>query len=192
MLAEMDIPTSIENIAVACFRLFPSKFQMCDYPQFPDMTRTNRALLQLRPKYRGWATGSPKQGFFLNATGEQIAMRTKVVLGTSLIDTPTGGANQRHREAGKETIDRKARLAMIRESVCFRKFEEDQEPRGLDFLDMLNVYSHTPPKAIRESLRLLRTMANHEGDELLLRFLKWCHGTFAPYLDNVKKGKKVR
>ena len=192
VLTDMDIPTSIENIAVASFRLFPARFQMCDYPEFPDLTRTNRALLQLRPKYRGWATGSTKSGFVLNAAGEDVARTTKGILSSTTLMADAKATPGGRREAGKATIDKKAYVTRIRQSACFRKFQDNEKPRGLDFLDMLNSYSHTPPEEIRRSLRLIETIAGDESDEAVLRFVKWCRQMFTSYLVDDKKEKKTR
>ena len=68
-LQEWNIPTSLENIAVASHRLFPVKFAMVGWSEFPDITRTNRTVLQMRPKYRNLASSSASQGVFLNQNG---------------------------------------------------------------------------------------------------------------------------
>src|SRR3972149_6090882 len=57
-LQRWRITTSLENVAVASHRMFPVKFAMVGWPQLPDITRTNRSVLQMRPKYRNLATSS--------------------------------------------------------------------------------------------------------------------------------------
>jgi hypothetical protein len=51
-LQTWGILTSLENVAVASHRLFPVKFGMVGWSEFPDVNRTNRSVLQMRPKYR--------------------------------------------------------------------------------------------------------------------------------------------
>jgi len=189
LLAEMNIPTTIENISVACFRLFPHKFHMIDYPQFPDLARANRALLQLRPKYRGWATGSVKRGFQLNSKGAEIVRQIKLQLNIS--DISQNGYEQRNknREVGKASMDKKSYLTKIRESECYKKYCEKKEMRGLDFLDMLNAYSHTPPEELRRSMKLIETIAKDLSDTEIVEFLNWCRGMFDNYLKDEKKKK---
>src|SRR6266498_1127761 len=60
-----EIPTTYENISVLNARFFPSEFALAGFPEFPDTTRTVRTLLQMRPKYRGFATSDPRKGVFL-------------------------------------------------------------------------------------------------------------------------------
>src|SRR2546426_9038495 len=73
LLNKRDIPTTLENIGVANFRMFPRRFAMVGFPDYPDVTRVNRALLQLRPKYRNWAMGNAKLGWQLTVAGEEEA-----------------------------------------------------------------------------------------------------------------------
>src|SRR3989454_11226835 len=73
LLNKRDIPTTLENIGVANFRMFPRRFAMVGFPDYPDVTRVNRALLQLRPKYRNWAMGNAKLGWHLTVAGEEEA-----------------------------------------------------------------------------------------------------------------------
>jgi len=61
-LNNWDIPTTYENISVLNARLFPNDFGLSGFPDLPDAMRTNRTLLQMRPKYRGFATSDPRKG----------------------------------------------------------------------------------------------------------------------------------
>jgi len=61
-LTTWDIPTSYENISVLNARLFPQDFGMTGFPDLPDGMRTNRSILHMRPKYRGYATSEAKRG----------------------------------------------------------------------------------------------------------------------------------
>src|SRR5207253_3978145 len=72
-LALWEIPTTYENISVLNARLFPAEFALSGFPEFPDAMRTNRTLLQMRPKYRGFATSDPRKGVFLTEKGRDAA-----------------------------------------------------------------------------------------------------------------------
>ena len=74
-LTAWEIPTTYENISVLNARLFPAEFSLTGFPEFPDAMRTNRTLLQMRPKYRGFATSDPRRGVFLTDKGRQGAAR---------------------------------------------------------------------------------------------------------------------
>ena len=52
---------------------------MQGFPELPDAFRTNRNLLQMRPKYRGFATSDPREGVHLT---EKAKIEAKTVLTT--------------------------------------------------------------------------------------------------------------
>ena len=72
-LTTWEIPTTYENIIVVNGRLFPAQFALVGFPEFPNALRTNNSLLQMRPKYRGFATSDPRKGVFLTEKGREAA-----------------------------------------------------------------------------------------------------------------------
>jgi len=70
-LTQWGIPTTYENVSVLNARLFPADFSMQGFPELPDAFRTNRSLLQMRPKYRGFATSHPHKGVQLGETARR-------------------------------------------------------------------------------------------------------------------------
>jgi hypothetical protein len=73
-LTQWGIPTTYENVSVLNGRLFPADFSMQGFPELPDAFRTNRSLLQMRPKYRGFATSDPREGVHLTEKGKTEAI----------------------------------------------------------------------------------------------------------------------
>src|SRR6266446_4747228 len=80
-LTAWEIPATYENISVLNARLFPSKFTLAGFPEFPDAMCTNREILHLRPKYRGFATSDPRRGVFLTEKGREAAAKVLDALG---------------------------------------------------------------------------------------------------------------
>src|SRR5207245_8248663 len=80
-LTVWEIPATYENISVINARLFPSKFALAGFPEFPDAMCTNREILHLRPKYRGFATSDPRRGVFLTEKGREAAAKVLDTLG---------------------------------------------------------------------------------------------------------------
>src|SRR6266567_8909650 len=89
-LHEWQLRRTIEAISVLNWRLFPDKFAMVGWPEYPDAFRTNRSLLQGQPKYRNWLTGSASTGFSLNERGLDVARELLSKLGPP--STTTGEA----------------------------------------------------------------------------------------------------
>ncbi len=72
-LHKWQLRRTIEAVAVLNWRLFPKKFAMVGFQEYPDAFRTNRSLLQGQPKYRNLLTGAASKGFSLNERGLEVA-----------------------------------------------------------------------------------------------------------------------
>ena len=175
-LDELDVPTTLEHIAVATFRMFPKRFAMVGFPEYPDVARVNRSLLQLRPKYRNWATGKTRIGWTLTVAGVEEA---KVIAG-KLGETPTAirsslSAADVQAEAGgriKRTIHTEDVIGRIQASPLFGKFRQGwKDVEALEVYDVLDAYTHTPADALRRKLSRLKTVAATAGDREVIRFL---------------------
>lgn len=175
LLNRLNVPTTFENIAVATFRMFPRRFAMVGYPNYPDVTRVNRALLQLRPKYRNWATGKTRLGWQLTGAGEEEAR----VLRTRLGDANSVSAMLQPEDLEaepaaktKRTVHPEETTTRIRASSLFLKYRDNWsgvEP--LEVFDVLEAYTHTPPQALKQRLLRMRATALSVGDKEVTKFL---------------------
>ena len=78
-LEEKEIDASTEEIVSICFRLFPQKFAMKNYPRWPDSALVIRRLNDDREKKN--IKGNPADGFALTFKGKQVAKRVAKLLG---------------------------------------------------------------------------------------------------------------
>jgi hypothetical protein len=189
-LSQWGLQTSLENLAVLNFKLFPTKFAMVGWPQFPDFNRTNRSVLQMRPKYRNLATSIAKKGVFLNEQGIQEAQALVNRLGsprfrdgsTPSLQFPISPARGPHRA---RTIHPEDQIAKLKSSRLFELYQNGHwaEAEAIDLVNFLEVYDHTPSK---EKLRRLRDFQQAAEelkdrpvgkflDEVLLRFKSYLH-----------------
>lgn len=73
-LANNNIPTTFDNVCVACYKFFPEEFKLSsDYPEYPDIAGLNRTLMHLRPSERNLATGKPNTSYVLTEQGLALA-----------------------------------------------------------------------------------------------------------------------
>ena len=188
-LSQWGLQTSLENLAVLNFRMFPVKFAMVGWPQFPDFNRTNRSVLQMRPKYRNLATSITKDGVFLNDFGAREAQALTNRIGSpkfqdgssSLLEavTPSSRGSSRPR-----TIHPEDQLAKIRKSRMFQLYESGKwmEAEAIDLVNFLEVYDHTPSKEKIRRLKELQQAAEQVGDPKVLAFLREVETRFRAYL----------
>ena len=175
LLNQLDIPTTLENIGVANFRMFPRRFAMVGFPDYPDVTRVNRALLQLRPKYRNWAMGNAKLGWQLTVAGEEEAkalLRKLGDNGVAGVGASAGDVEAEPSGRSKRTVHAEETTDRVRASPLFAKYREgwkDVDP--LEVYDVLEAYTHTPPDALRHRLKRMRNAATSAGDQEVVTFL---------------------
>ncbi len=171
-LAHRDLPTSIENITVTNFRLFPARFAMHGFPAYPDTARVNRALLQLGPKYRNWAVGRARSGWTLTPAGEAEASAVRSLLKSESKSANIGRPGTVREDATQRTIDTGAEIRRLRATQLFARARAGWSGvDNLEVLDALGAYSHTPRKVLQRRLRELRQLAIDAQDRELVDFL---------------------
>ncbi len=189
-LHEWQLRRTIEAISVLNWRLFPDKFAMVGWPEYPDAFRTNRSLLQGQPKYRNWLTGSAGTGFSLNERGLDIARGLLARLGppatttgeeaTASIGTiPTQSARPRSLEPQRE-------VERARKSRLFEKWKSQimSERDLIHVHSLLNIFDHTPAKVRGKRMRDLERSAEDVHDSEMAAFLADVRAQFAEVFTN--------
>lgn len=189
-LHQWQLRRTIEAIAVLNWRLFPEKFAMVGFPEYPDAFRTNRSLLQGQPKYRNILTGAASKGFSLNERGMDLARDLALTLGV-----PTSNAGQElgniEKKEGRAKVAAVARsiepsreIKKVRASKLYDKWKNGvMGERDLIHVHaMLGIFDHTPTKLRTMALRNLEKSAAELEDEEALKFLLDVRQTFPQVL----------
>jgi len=170
-LQELQIPTTFENLVVALFRLFPGKFSLAGFDNYPDAARVGRSLLQLGPKYRNWARGSVQKGFVLTESGVNKAAHVSKMLVSGAAPSE---AQAKQRPTLPRTMDLTKEMKSIERSSLFQKWKAGHigEAEAIEFFDLLGAYAYTPAPALKGRVRLLENVAKELGREDILEFLR--------------------
>lgn len=189
LLQEWNLLTSMENIVVLNHRLFPTKFLLVGWPQFPDANRTNRSILQMRPKYRNLAASITDQGVFLNEKGIAEAKAILSKLGPPKIgdeDSITIAYDTKsEQKAGKpRTVTPDDVIEKIKKSKLFKTYTDSKWPeaRAIDLISLLGVYDHTPSREKKKRLESYKTASREVGDNEIQKFIEAIEDTFRGYL----------
>jgi len=193
-LATWEIPTTYENISVLNARLFPSEFALAGFPKFPDAMRTNRTLLQMRPKYRGFAASDPRKGVFLSEKGRQAAAKVMEAIGVPTLEGKPVESNivadDRVATSWGERTRKPAQIILdCRGKLLYRRYTEGkfEETDIVHFLGLVSLYDHTPASELRKAVRQLRADAQSAGDNEFLVFLDRVEERFSTYLNRADK-----
>lgn len=178
-LHKWQLPQTIESIAVLNWRLFPEKFAMVGYREFPDAFRTNRSLLQMQPKYRNLLTGAAVKGFNLNKAGTEKASELNEKLGAPKTGTGEAlGTIERSAPRAKpsglaRSVEPEREIERVRESKIFSKWAQGiMADRDLIHVHaLLKIFDHTPSKVRLRAMKDLQAAATKVEDEEVTRFL---------------------
>jgi hypothetical protein len=188
-LTQWGLPTTLENVAVLNFKLFPTKFAMTGWAQFPDVNRTNRSVLQMRPKYRNFATSITNKGIFLNERGVEEAQSLINRFGNPAFGDGTSPeveiAIARVRGRRATTVHPEDLVAQVRKSRLFEAYQQGRlnELEAIDLINFLEVYDHTPGDEKRRRLKGFMTAAKELKDDEVLQFLENIATKFKTYLN---------
>jgi hypothetical protein len=191
-LSKWEFRCSIEAISILNWRLFPTKFGMVGFPQFPDALRTNRSLLQGQPKYRNILSGSAKKGYTLNGRGIQIAQHLTKKFGppTTSDGSELGELHFEERakapEKQERTIDPSKEIGRIQGSILFEKWKSNllSERDAIHVYSLLGIFSHTPLQVRRRRMKELKRSAKEVGNKEIVKFLEDITQTFTAILSS--------
>ena len=74
-LNQAKLETNFENITVILLKLFPDKFSLTYFPEFPDTIRVDNTL-RLDCRHAGVVEGNRPKGFVLTGKGQVLAEKT--------------------------------------------------------------------------------------------------------------------
>ncbi len=172
MLEKKEIPLYADFICVGLFRLFPKKFSLANFSQYPDMFRTNNALrrttgaLSDQNKKR-WVNGSPENGFSLTDFGREIANQV-----AQLIENPQLQKDQKKKNntksRGRSSIND---VQETKGTEAFKKWRNGEDINSYEFFAFLKATPYTPKKLLAEHLKQLNISATMAKDKEVQAFL---------------------
>jgi hypothetical protein len=169
-----------EDVVATCFRLFPERFHLRGYTEWPDSTVVNKRWLDCRG--RGLLQGSTAAGFSLTAKGLELAEKTAAILTGKRRLFPKPGLAK----VGGEIRTRAGRFVRsLESSEAFEKFSADNTAASIsefDFRNMLLCTMETSAATLRNNLEQFRQYAALYQRKDLLEFLEHCQNKFASLL----------
>ena len=187
-----------EDIISACFVLFPKRFSMKKYPQYPDSGIVSRRWSDCKSK--GYLKGSANKGFGITARGTKRASKVEKMLGKPLKPvrvkavalSPKGKVEKPvvpKKEAVHPELKAHARkyIRSIQASDAYKYFKKQMAPNEFDFRSLLLCTMESPPETLTRNLEQFKDYTKLLGRKDLLNFLEYCEEKFAHLL--VKKNQ---
>jgi hypothetical protein len=165
-LEKLSIELSLENIIVGAFKLFPKKFSLVGYPEFPDATRVEKALWRCRRKKRQWIGGKTQHGYIINDKTKHIAS----IIEKELSIPATKNLRKRGKMRRKENI-----LREVLNSSAYRKYVigKKENISEADVCHLLQGTLDSSRETLKENLISLKIIITELEQNDLLIFIKW-------------------
>lgn len=183
VLEKKKVPLYFDFICVGLFKLFPYKFSLATFTQYPDAYRINNAIrrttgaLSDQNKKR-WATGTPEHGFYLTDTGREIAKQVERLLENPKLQHSYQKPSIK-RSRGRSPADD---MQEVRSSEAFRKWSMDEDVNNHEFFAFLKAAPYTPKELLAEHIKRLKTSATTIKDKEITEFLLWLEKKFSNLL----------
>jgi len=175
--------STFENLVYECFTLFPKRFQLPGYPNWPDSSLVEKSWLRCRSD-KGLIYGSKSKGFTLTSKGLFIIKSVERKL--------TNTSNTKRLLRKGDTRTRSGRLVKhIENSDAYKKYLEDKHVENVsefEFCDLLYSTLDTNPALRRRNFEELEYHASVYERIDILTFLAQCKKRFEKLL--IDEGRK--
>lgn len=187
-----------EDIVSACFVLFPKRFSMRKYPQYPDSGIVSRRWSDCKSK--GYLKGNATSGFQITARGIKRAEKVEKMLGEPLkpvrvakVKAVKPAVPDAKREAAihpelrrTELVEVKAHakkyVRTIEMSDAYKHFQKGLPLNEFDFRSMLLCTMESPATTLARNLNQFKEYVNIHERKDLLSFLEFCEEKFSSLL----------
>jgi hypothetical protein len=177
-----------EDMVAACFVLFPKRFSLQKYPQWPDSAMVSRRWSDCKSK--GYIKGNAAKGFQITARGIKHAEKFEKSLGKPLKPprpAPTP-ASTKQASASAPAVHpelkahAKKYVRSIEMSDAYKHFKKGTPLNEFDFRSMLLCTMESPPTTLARNLNQFKEYVNIHKREDLLSFLEFCENKFSSLL----------
>ena len=173
-LEKNGTPLYFDYISVSAFRLFPYKFSMANFKEYPDTNRISKSLRRLTDSQRkNWATGTIEYGFNLSEVGREVYSQVYVLL-VSPENPPVKPVGRRTR--GRSTRDDANEILT---SDLYKKWMKKEEISEFQVINFLGASPYTPKSLLKNHLNNLRIAAENTQSKDAATFIRWIEEYFS-------------
>ncbi len=176
ILDELNVDLSYENVVVAAFKLFPQKFSLNGFEDYPDSDRTRNSLNRCTMNKK-WLGGKALHGFEIIEKSKYIISDSKKkILGISI-----NKQNIKSKTRRKELI-----LSEIKKTSAFQKYinSDIDEINESDICYLLQGTLDTKKSILLDNFILLKLYAKELKSREILGFIKILEENFKYFFAN--------
>lgn len=175
-LSKIGADLSFENAVVAAFILFPKKFSLSSYSEFPDSDRVMNCLNRCILKNRKWLGGKSRQGYIITERSRRVILKAEELL---------YGWKTKKVKATSQTRRKESILVEVQLSHAYKKYDQGQNDTitEADLCFLLQGTLDSSKETLKENLKSLKNFAEELSRKDILDFLNWLEEHFKKFLN---------
>ena len=169
-LKENKVPLFWEYAVVALFKLFPEKFSMSDFNEFPDTKRVDKSVQRIAGKFglsstkKEWLIGSIEEGFQITDLGYEVIEQIKEYL-----------ANPKNIKEKKITKSRgmifSQKLESLRVTDLYKKWEKKEEIELYEIFDFFKIIEGSDNRVLKKKFDEMVELVSNTEDIKIKEFV---------------------
>jgi hypothetical protein len=176
-LERIGADLSFENVVVASFKLFPTKFSLLGFSSYPDAKRVHDCLFRCTFKTNQWLGGKTRQGFVITDRSRTFIEEAENLL---------YGLKSKKTRVTSKTRRKEFLLEEVVSSPAYLKYANGQGDSITDgdFCFLLQGTLDSSRETLSKNLAVLKTFAGELQQVDILKFLNWLEGHFKNFLSS--------
>jgi len=157
----------LDKITVVAFRLFPKKFHLIGFPEYPDGLTIYTCLWLHNTKTKRWLTGSVQSGFKITEKGRHFLEETKKMLDGEIKVTKVHGTVPKRKEV--------TFINLLKKTTAYKKYSQNKKEDISDseILEVLKVPLSGSKEIRQKHLKRYLEYAKIINDQYAMEFLEF-------------------
>ncbi len=164
-LQSRNIEPTFDKIVITSFKLFPKKFSLLGFPEYPDALTVHYCVYMHNTKSKGWLSGNVQTGYNLTEKGRYFLEETKKMLEGLIKTTKQYGTIPRRKEV--------TFINLLKKTNAYKKYSQNkkEEITNSEILETLKVTSSSSEEIIEKHLKKYLEYAVRINDSSVIEFI---------------------
>lgn len=165
LLRSKSIEPTFDKIVAAAFKVFPKKFSLVGFPEYPDGKVVNDCVYLHCVKSKGWLSGNAQTGYAFTEKGKYFLDETKKMLEGKIKVTRSYSIIPRRKEV--------TFIAILKKTDAYKKYiQGKKELTKTQIFEVLNVPSDSE-ELLQNHLEKYLEYAHRINDLSVIEFLEF-------------------
>ncbi len=168
LLEEKNIEPTFDKIVVTAFKLFPIRFSLIGFEEYPDGKRIHDCLFHCTYKPKKWVSGNAQSGYKITEKGKYFLKETNKILKGEINVGKKYSITPKRKEL--------TFINLLKKTTAFKKYHENrkEEITKNELTEALRVHKDSPElieKHLKKYYKYSKTINDLEASKFL-KFVK--------------------